>query len=102
MGRLLDHGMIKRDEALKMMVDYMGVDLGETLQELEATRWAHTRFRYPERLYTQQLKDAYQATGDGEKVAQHKSYALRVYQLYLDDTSIFMDKSATYVDVIYM
>lgn len=32
----------------------------------------------------------------------HKVYEMRAYLLYLIDTAIFMDKSATYVDLVYL
>ncbi|CAL5183119.1 unnamed protein product [Lathyrus oleraceus] len=42
-GRLLDHGRITKDEALKMMVYHLGADPGETNDELDKTRDAHSR-----------------------------------------------------------
>lgn len=53
-------------------------------------------------MYAQQLHDAEQATCDDEHDTQHKTYAMRAYLLYLVGTPIFMEKSVTYVNVIYM
>ncbi|CAL5184186.1 unnamed protein product [Lathyrus oleraceus] len=36
-GRLLDNGRITKDEALEMMVKYLGDDLGEAKDELDRT-----------------------------------------------------------------
>lgn len=35
-------------------------------------------------------------------MGQHIMYAMRAYLLYLVGTTIFMDKSAIYVDVLYL
>ncbi|XP_058742488.1 protein MAIN-LIKE 1-like [Vicia villosa] len=43
-GRFLDHNRINRDEALVILVDYLGADLEEVMKELKATRGAHARF----------------------------------------------------------
>ncbi|XP_050895966.1 protein MAINTENANCE OF MERISTEMS-like [Lathyrus oleraceus] len=73
-----------KDEALEMMVEYLGANSGEAMKELDKTRGVHARFVY--------LK----------KVVLHKSHALRAYMLYLVGTVIFVDKSVTYIDVIYL
>lgn len=44
----------------------------------------------------------HQAMGDDQQVALHKVHVMRVYLLYLAGTVIFMDKSATYTNVIYL
>lgn len=36
MERILDHSMINRDDALEMMVDYLGANLRVAMKELEA------------------------------------------------------------------
>lgn len=43
-----------------------------------------------------------EAEGDDEQVLFHIQYALRSDFLYLVDTTIFVDKSATYVDLVYL
>lgn len=35
-------------------------------------------------------------------MGQHIAYAMRAYLLYLVGTAIFVDKSATYLDVLYL
>ena len=37
-GRLVDHGGITKDEALEMMVDYLGADPAKEKEELDRTR----------------------------------------------------------------
>ncbi|CAL5209205.1 unnamed protein product [Lathyrus oleraceus] len=82
-GRLLDHGRIIRDEAVEMMVTYLGSDLGDSMKEVEDTLGCHDRFVFLDRLYNQQLTAVSQTTGDDERVMQHKAYSLRAYLLYL-------------------
>lgn len=36
------------------------------------------------------------------QVEHHQTYGLRFYLLFLVGTYMFMDKSATYVDVVYL
>ena len=42
------------------------------------------------------------AEGDDMHVVYHRHCALRCYLLFLVGTSMFVDKSATYIDVIYL
>ncbi|XP_050914136.1 protein MAIN-LIKE 1-like [Lathyrus oleraceus] len=100
-GRFLDHDRMAKDEAPEIMIEYLGVDPGEAMDELDKIRGAHARFVYLKKVYEDALLSAHQADGDDEPVALHTSYALRVYLLYLVGTTIFMDKSVTYTDVIY-
>ncbi|XP_050902122.1 protein MAIN-LIKE 1-like [Lathyrus oleraceus] len=44
--KLLDHGRISKDETLKLMVDYLGLDLEASMREMEKTIWAHARFEF--------------------------------------------------------
>ncbi|XP_050891419.1 protein MAIN-LIKE 1-like [Lathyrus oleraceus] len=101
-GRLLDHWRITKDEALMMMVDYLGANPREANEELDKTRGAHARFEYLKQIYTDEIHRSHQATGDDEQVGLHGAYALRVYMLYLIDTTIFMDKSATCINIVYL
>lgn len=55
-----------------------------------------------ENVYTNELVRAEQVDGDKEKAGRHKAYAMRAYLLYLVDTTLFVDKSSTYVDVLYL
>lgn len=40
--------------------------------------------------------------GDDEYVRLHKAYAMRAYLLYFVDTVIFLDKSSTYTNIVYL
>ena len=51
-GRLLNHNKINIDDALEMMLDYLGAEPGDAIKEVEAIRRAHVRFQFLERLYT--------------------------------------------------
>ena len=42
--KLLDHGKINIDDALEMMVYYLGVDTDDVMKELESTIGCHARF----------------------------------------------------------
>lgn len=63
---------------------------------------AHAKFIYMKNVYEDALLSAQQADGDDEQVAFHRSHALRAYLIYLFGAVIFMDKSSTYTDVIYL
>ena len=45
---------------------------------------------------------ALDVAGDHMQVAYHRYSALRCYLLFLVGTSMFVDKSETYVDVVYL
>lgn len=100
-GILLDHDIIIKDEVVEMIVDYLGVNPRVVIRELEVTWGCHARFRFMKRLYTEQLHAIKQTTSNDKQVMQHKAYALRAYMLYFVGTSIFVDKSVTYVDAVY-
>lgn len=86
-----------------MMMIYLGADLGDALKEIEDTWGCHARFRFLERMYAQYLTTAYQVDNDDdEQVMQHRAYTLRAYMLYLVGTSIFVDKCAYCVNVVYL
>lgn len=72
------------------------------MMELQATLEAHARFQYLDEVYKQHVLNAEQTTGDVEQVTYHGVYTIRAYMLYLVGTTIFVDKSATYVDVVYL
>lgn len=40
--------------------------------------------------------------GDDTQVEHHRTCALRCYLLFLVDTSMFMGKNATLIDVVYL
>lgn len=45
-GKLLNHWRINKDEALELMVDYLGVYPETVLREFEKVRGAHARFEF--------------------------------------------------------
>lgn len=100
--KLLNYSRTCRPEALEMMVSYLGFDTGKAQHEIDDTRGCHARFSFMVDLYEHHLTVTVDADGDDGHVAYHKVCALRSYLLILVDTSIFMDKSATYVDAIYI
>ncbi|CAL5210277.1 unnamed protein product [Lathyrus oleraceus] len=100
-GRLFNHSMITGVDALEMMVEYLRYVPNNALKDIEDTCWCLPRFGFLERMYALRMTVVEQADGDGEKAMQHRAYALRTYLLYLVDTSIFVEKSAYYVDVAY-
>lgn len=94
-------GNINRDDALELMVDYLGVNPEAKMTEFEATRGARSRFRFLEKVYTNELLKVVSVVGDDEQVTPHRAYATKAYMLYLVGTTIFMDNGVNYVDVIY-
>ncbi|XP_050915752.1 protein MAIN-LIKE 1-like [Lathyrus oleraceus] len=71
-GIFLDHGRMTKDEALEVMVEYLGDDLGEAMDELDKTRGAHARF-IRKKVYEDALLSAQHADGDDEEVAFYRS-----------------------------
>lgn len=65
-----------------MLVGYLGVNPGEAMMELKATRGAHSRFRCLEKVYKQQLLNVVQGVGDAEQVVHYKVRAIRAFMLY--------------------
>lgn len=88
-GRLLGHSKITINDALEIIVDYLGADLGDSLKKIYDTRGYHAIFGVLERLYAHLLIALEEVDGDDEHVMEHKPYALRAYMLYMVDTSIF-------------
>lgn len=101
-GRLLDHSRMSRPDALYMMVTYSGTDLEDDLKELEDTKGCHARFPFLEKLYIHHLVVGVEIDGDYAHVMHHRAYALRSYLMYFVSTSIFVDKSSCYIDVVYL
>lgn len=95
MGRLLNHSLTNKFEALEFMENYLVADSGAVQQELDAMRGAHARFSYIDELYKYHLIAEMDDEGDDEHVLLHRKCALRSYFLYLVSTTIFVDKSAT-------
>ncbi|CAL5203488.1 unnamed protein product [Lathyrus oleraceus] len=85
-----------------MMVAHLRVDPAEASQDAHDTRGDHARFSFSEKIYKYHLQKAVDAEGDGMQVGYHRTCTLRCYLLFLVDTSIFVDKSVTCVDVVYL
>lgn len=75
----------------------MGSYPSEAQEKLDATRGAHARFSYKSNLVA-----TVKVEGDEELVLFHRQCALRSYFIYLVDTTILIDKSETYIDVLYV
>lgn len=84
------------------MVDYLGVDLKDAMRNFKNTRGTHARFEFLKNVYTYELLREEQAKGDDEQMGINRAYVMRAYMLYLVDTVIFVDQSATYMDVVYL
>lgn len=54
-GELLDHGKIRKDEALKLIIDYLGVDSEDEMMEMERTRGDQASFEFLKKLYKNKL-----------------------------------------------
>lgn len=84
------------------MVIYLGADSTDALMQCESTRGAHSNFCYLETLFQNNLELAESADNNDLQVIYHWECALRCFLLFLVDTSIFVEKSATYVDLAYL
>lgn len=85
-----------------MMVTYLVVDPGKTQHEIYDTRGCHVRFSFLMDLYEHHLTAFVDVYGDNARVSYHKTCALRSYLLVLANTFIFVGKSATYVNIMYL
>lgn len=83
-----------------MMVTHSGVNRTEAANEATDTRGVHARFIIWDELYKDHLQWAKEAEDDGMQADYHRTCALRCYLLFLVDTYIFVDKSATYIHVV--
>jgi len=104
-GMLLSHETISRNDMVDMMMRYLGSSAGDALGGVTETRGAHARFNYlkkilKERLQLQLVLD--NKCGMEEDVQRLRDQALCIYLLYLVGITLFTDKSANYVDVVYM
>lgn len=97
-GELLDHSRIKHDESLEIMVIYLGVDPMDALMQCESTIGAHTKFSYLKKLYGENLELIEDANENDIQVTYHQECALRCYLIFSVGTTMFVDKSATYID----
>lgn len=90
-GIFLSHPDMSRDIACDYLVDLLGVTRAEAVMETDTTRGAHIRFNW--------LRDVYHAQSQED---DHLDYEARTFLLHLVGCTLFADKSATYVDVVYL
>lgn len=84
-----------------MIVTYLRFDLSEAQKEIDDTIICYGKFSFKETLYIEHLVATVEDDGDDAQVVYHRGCAFQAY-LFFVGTSIFMDKSATYVIVIYL
>ncbi|XP_058724909.1 protein MAIN-LIKE 1-like [Vicia villosa] len=65
-GILLSHGRLMNEEAREMLIEKLGIDPEDALEEVERTRGAHVRFHFLRRQYDAELLAAQAAAGDDE------------------------------------
>ncbi|CAL5198199.1 unnamed protein product [Lathyrus oleraceus] len=64
--RLLNHERITKGKAHQMMIDYLGDDPGEEMDELDRTRGVHARFEYIKKIYETEILRAENVADDDE------------------------------------
>lgn len=94
--------MIGREDIVDIMVIHLGVDSAKVVREASDTRGAHARFSFLEKLYKDHLEGVLNVEGDDVHVEYHRQCALRCYLLFLVNTSIFVDKTTTYINMVYL
>lgn len=85
-----------------MIMTYLGTNPKDSLEELKDTIGCHARFAFLKNLYIHHLVAVVGADGDDAHVMHHRACPLRSYLMYLVDTSIFIDKKAYYVNMVYL
>lgn len=98
---ILAHTSIK-DEGVEWLHNDLGFNSNDALIEIQRARGAHVRFSTLEAQFFSHLNRPIQFDVDDKVKEYHMFYSIRYYLLYLVDTIIFNDKSATYVGVIYV
>lgn len=84
------------------MGTYLGDGPSDARKEIDYTEGYNPRFSFLETLYRDHLVAPVEADGDDAWVMYHRTCALKAYLMFFVGTPIFVEKSATYVDVIYM
>jgi hypothetical protein len=54
-GMLLSHESISKDDAVSMMMQYLGSSSGDAIEEVSDTRGAHAPFSYMRRIFKECL-----------------------------------------------
>jgi len=101
----LSHEFISRDDAVDLMMRYLGSDPGDALKEVTQTIGVHARFSYLAKIFKQCLLWKLELFNEGsmdDEVQGLRDQALQIYLLYLVGITLFSDKSGTYVDVVYL
>lgn len=85
-----------------MLVTYLGIKPTEVANEVSGTRGAHARIKFLKELYKDHLQWVRNVRIDDIQVDYHRQCILRCYLMFLVGISIFVNKSVTYVDVVYL
>jgi len=102
---LLSHESISWDDAVEMMMWYLGSTAGDALKEVTETRGAYARFSYLRKILKQRLQLQLELDIEGgmeEEVQSLQDQALHIYLLFLVGITVFINKSVNYVDVVYL
>ncbi|CAJ2652389.1 unnamed protein product [Trifolium pratense] len=77
-GRLLDHTLISKDQAIDALVNLLGAQLADALDEYENTKGNHVMLTYLKRLFTNHLAHVAVLTslGDEDSCERYRRYAL--------------------------
>ncbi|XP_058778933.1 uncharacterized protein LOC131652953 [Vicia villosa] len=101
-GTLLGHNRMIKEEAREALIEELGADPEDALEEVERIHDAHVRFSFLTRLYEAELLAAQQAACDLVEVEIHRQRVLRCYFLFLLGTQLFVDLSSSYTYIVYM
>jgi len=101
-GMLLSHEAITQDNAVNWMEEHLGSDPSLALVEVTKTKGAHCRFNYLRRIFKERMLALETKYGVTPEVRRLWDQVVRIYVLYLVRITLFTDKSATVVDVVYM
>ncbi|XP_058781486.1 protein MAIN-LIKE 1-like [Vicia villosa] len=101
-GTLLGHGRLTKKEAMETLIDELGANPDDALEEVERTRGAHVRFAFLQQRYHVDLLATQEVVGDEVEEDVHRERALRCYFLYLIGTHLFVDTSLSYTEFIYL
>ena len=85
-----------------MMVTYLDVEPTKDANEVGDTIGAHTIFNFLEELCIDHSQMALDVKVDGMLVDYHQKCSLRSYLLFLVGTSMFVEESTTYVNMVYL